>query len=57
MISSLVSQILNIKEKPIYSLFPMNHERLNHRTALDKKINNYYIHCHREIKKNAQKQK
>jgi len=57
MISSLVSQILNIKEKPVDPLCPMCHERPRHRTALEERLTSYCIHCHREIKKNAQKQK
>jgi len=57
MISSLVSQILNIREKPVDPLCPMCHEKPRHRTALDERLTSYCIHCHREIKKNAQKQK
>jgi hypothetical protein len=57
MISSLVTQILNIREKPVDPLCPRCNERPRHRTALEERLTSYCIHCHREIKKNAQKQK
>ena len=50
MISSLITQMLNIKEKPVDPPCPRCKERPRHRTALDERLTSYCTPCHKEIK-------
>ena len=57
MLGNLISQLLNIPVKAEEPICPMCNKRPRHRTAINERLTSYCIQCHKEIKRNAQKQK